>query len=211
MDPREKQIMASEALSPERATGIRSAVKSKYREVAIQPEGKFPYPTGKESALTLGYDLSWLEKIPAEVLKRFVGVGNPFKIRVPQPGNRVLDAGCGCGMDTFIAALLAGSQGQAHGIDLTAEMLDLARAAVASSGIDNVEFREGSIEALPFEDATFDLVISNGALNLIPDKAAAFSEIARVLRPKGALAAADLLVVETIPPEVLANTDAWST
>ena len=113
-------------------------------------------------------------------------------------------------MDTLIAALLAGSQGQAVGIDLTKEMLDLARVA-ASSGIGNVEFKEGSIEALPFEDASFDLVISNGVLNLIPNKAAAFSEIARVLRPEGALAAADLLVVETIPQEILANTDAWST
>jgi len=210
MDQREKQITTAEDLSPERAADIRSAVKAKYREVAAQPEGKFPYPTGSESALKLGYDPLWLSRIPANVLRRFVGVGNPFKIRAPRPGDRVLDAGCGCGMDTLIAALLAGFQGQAVGIDLTKEMLDLARVA-ASSGIGNVEFKEGSIEALPFEDASFDLVISNGVLNLIPNKAAAFSEIARVLRPEGALAAADLLVVETIPQEILANTDAWST
>jgi arsenite methyltransferase len=203
--------MVSEDLSPERAADIRRAVKSKYREVAIQPEGKFSYPTGKKSALKLGYDPLWLKRIPADVLKRFVGVGNPFKIRVPQQGTRVLDAGCGCGMDTFVAALLVGPQGQANGIDLTAEMLDTARAAAASSGTGNVEFREGSIEALPFDDAAFDLVISNGVLNLIPDKAAAFSEIARILRPGGTLAAADLLVIDAIPPEVLASTDAWST
>jgi len=203
--------MTFEDLSPERAANIRSAVKSRYREVAAKPEGQFPYPTGKKSALNLGYDPLWLERIPVNVLDRFVGVGNPFRICMPQPGNRVLDAGCGCGMDTFVAALLAGSQGQASGIDLTAEMLHLARAAAALLGTGNVEFREGSIEALPFDDDAFDLVISNGVLNLIPDKAAAFSEIARVLRPGGALAAADLLVIETIPPEVLANTDAWST
>jgi arsenite methyltransferase len=210
MDQREKWIMTAEGLSPERATDIRNAVKSKYREVAARTEGKFPYPTGNESALKLGYDPSWLSRIPAQVLNRFVGVGNPFRIRAPRTGDRVLDAGCGCGMDTFVAALLAGAQGQAIGIDLTEEMLNIARAA-ASSETGNMEFHVGSIEALPFADASFDLVISNGVLNLVPDKAAAFSEIARVLRPEGALAAADLLVVETIPQEILANTDAWST
>jgi arsenite methyltransferase len=206
-----KPIRIAEDLSQARAAEIRSAVKFKYREVAAQPEGKFPYPTGKESALNLGYDPVWLDGIPAEVLRRFVGVGNPFRIRAPRPGDRVLDAGCGCGMDTFVAARLAGPQGHACGIDLTTEMLDLARTAAASFKIGNVEFREGSIEALPFENDSFDLVISNGVLNLIPDKAAAFLEMARVLRPEGALAGADLLLVETLPPEVQASTDAWST
>jgi arsenite methyltransferase len=190
---------------------IRNAVRSKYRAVATEPEGHFPYSIGKESALNLGYDPLLLEKIPDKIVRRFVGVGNPLKIRTPHAGDYVLDAGCGCGMDTLIAALLTGPQGRAFGIDLTEEMLELPRSAAAAFKLGNVEFRAGSIEKLPFEDAVMDLVISNGVLNLIPDKATAFSEIARVLRPEGAFVAADLLVVDTIPDNVLKSMDAWST
>jgi len=203
--------MKLDAPSFERAVEIRDAVKSKYRKVATSPEGCFAYPVGVESALKLGYHPSWLEFVPAEVSSRFVGVGNPFGIRAPKPGNRVLDAGCGCGFDTFIAAALAGPTGRAVGIDITAEMLAVALAGAGSFDKGNIEFREGSIEKLPFENACFDLVISNGVLNLIPDKQTAFLEIARVLRPEGILVAADLIVTETIPEEVLASTDAWST
>ncbi len=197
--------------SLERAREIRNAVKSKYREVAQNPTGRFAYPVGIEGALKLGYAHSWLQLVPETVVSRFVGVGNPFSIRTPNAGDRVLDAGCGCGFDTFIAASMAGTTGRSVGIDITAEMLEVARSASGAFKSGNVEFREGSIEQLPFEDEFFDLVISNGVLNLIPDKQTAFREISRVLRPKGALAAADLLVTETIPPEVLASTDAWST
>jgi arsenite methyltransferase len=203
--------MTIEMLPPERAKEIRNAVKLKYQEVAKGPEGRFSYPVGAESVLKLGYPRTWMELVPAAVVGRFVGVGNPFSIRTPEQGNRVLDAGCGCGFDAFIAAALAGASGKAVGIDVTAEMLRVAQAASKSFKSGNVEFLEGSIEQLPFEDGFFDLVISNGVLNLIPDKQAAFREIARVLHSKGALVAADLLVIETIPPEVLASTDAWST
>ena len=203
--------MTIETLSPERANEIRNAVKSKYKQVAISPIGRFAYPVGVEGALKLGYASSWLESVPATVADRFVGVGNPFGIRTPKPGDRVLDAGCGCGFDTFIAGSMTGKSGMAVGIDITAEMLGVAQSASELFEHGNVEFREGSIEQLPFENGYFDLVISNGVLNLIPDKQTAFEEIARVLRPKGALIAADLLVMETIPPEVLASTDAWST
>ncbi len=195
----------------ERSSEIRSSVISKYREVAVKAEGHFPYPTGRESALKLGYDISWLESIPAEVVERFVGVGNPFSIRMPKPGERILDAGCGCGMDAFVSSILAGPEGHVSGVDLTAEMLVLPRTIAERSERRNLEFREASIEELPYKDSIFDLVISNGVLNLIPDKKAAFSEIARVLRPDGTLAAADLLVTEKIPPEVASSKDAWST
>jgi len=197
--------------SPERAVELRSAVKSKYQKVAASPENHFAYPVGKAGALKLGYSHSWLGYLNADVIDRFVGVGNPFSIRPPKPGDRILDAGCGCGFDTFIASALAGPTGRAIGIDLTAEMLALPRLAAESFKHGNVDFLEGSIEKLPFDDGSFDLVISNGVLNLIPDKQAAFAELARVLRLKGALVSADLLVIETIPPEMLANTDAWST
>lgn len=203
--------MKIETMLPERAKEIRNAVKSKYRKAAKTPSGLFAYPVGIEGALKLGYARSWLELVPELAARRFVGVGNPFSIRTPEEGDRVLDAGCGCGFDTFIAASMVGITGRAVGIDITAEMLEVARSASETFKSGDVQFWEGSIEQLPFEDESFDLVISNGVLNLVPDKQAAFSEIARVLRPNGALAAADLLVTETIPPEVLANTDAWST
>jgi arsenite methyltransferase len=204
-------VTSCEAVSPERAAEIRAEIKSKYKAVSVQPEGHFPYPVGRESALKLGYDTKWIEGMPAEVVDRFVGVGNPIRIRLPHRGACVLDIGCGCGMDAFVAASLAGPDGQATGLDLTEEMLAHARLAAIRSGLVNLEFRQGSAESLPFDTAVFDLVISNGVLNLVPDKAAAFSEIARVLRQGGAFAAADLLVIETIPPEVLAGKDAWST
>ena len=202
--------MAMETPRSERAAEIRKAVTAKYREVAKSPAGHFAYPVGTEGALKLGYDSSWIELVPQAVANRFVGVGNPFSVRTPKSGDRILDAGCGCGFDTFIAASMAGS-GVAVGVDITAEMLDIARSASKTFRNCNIEFREASIEQLPFEDDSFDLVISNGVLNLIPNKLTAFGEIARVLRPKGTLIAADLLVIETIPPEVLASTDAWST
>ena len=203
--------MGLEDLAPERASEIRNAVKSKYRDVAKQPEGHFPYSIGRESALNLGYDPSWLEEISDDVVARFVGVGNPFRIRVPNPGERVLDAGCGCGLDTFVSSLLVGPTGQAAGVDFTAEMLKLPRAVASEFVRQNVEFREASIEKLPYADGIFDFVISNGALNLVPDKKAAFSELSRVLKPEGILVSADLLVREEMPPDVIASKDAWST
>lgn len=198
-------------LDSAQAAAIRNSVKSKYREVAERPAGHFPYPVGKESALNLGYDPDWLEEVPVDIVERFVGVGNPFSLRRPKPGDRVLDAGCGCGLDAYVSSLLVGHDGRVSGVDLTSEMLARPRAASANFRMQTLEFREASLESLPYRDATFDLIVSNGVLNLIPDKQAAFSELARVLKPGGALAAADLLVMEEIPAEVLKSKDAWST
>ncbi len=203
--------MGLESYTLERSSEIRSSVRSKYREVAKRPEGHFPYPIGKESALNLGYNPSWLDKIPDEVVARFVGVGNPFSIRAPKPGECVLDAGCGCGLDTFVSALLVGHEGWVSGVDITAEMLKWPRAVSLKFSKQRVEFQEASIEDLPYEDRIFHLAISNGVLNLVPNKKAAFSELARILKPGGALAVADLLVMDKIPPAVLASKDAWST
>jgi arsenite methyltransferase len=203
--------MNIEKLSCERAEEIRSAIQSKYQKVAISPEGFFAYPVGEEGALKLGYDPAWLALVPSTVVSRFVGVGNPFSIHRPKPGERILDAGCGCGFDTFIASSMAGASGKAVGVDITADMLAIAQSAAKEFKNGNVEFCEGAIEQLPFEDGYFDMILSNGVLNLIPDKPKAFKEIARVLRPEGVLIAADLLVMEAIPAEVLASADAWST
>ena len=190
---------------------LKSTVKRKYRGVSRKPEGQFPYPVGQESLERLGYPREWISAVPKDVVDRFVGVGNPFSIRPVQKGERVLDIGCGCGLDSFVSALQTGQEGLVFGIDLTAEMLEWARNAKANTILDNLHFREGSAEELPFEDGAFDLVISNGVLNLVPNKESAFREIARVLRPEGNFVAADLVVVESIPEETLASMDAWST
>ena len=200
-----------ECLSIEKRDAILKTVREKYSAVSREPAGKFSYPVGRESALGLGYAPEWLAQLPAEIVDRFVGVGNPFSIRKPRPGERVLDVGCGCGFDSFVASGLVGPEGRVVGLDLSPEMLAFAREALGTRPLPNIEFKDGSVEALPFEDGSFDLVISNGVLNLVPDKNAAFREIHRVLRPGGTLAAADLLVIESIPEEVLADSDAWST
>lgn len=203
--------MKNQTLSDERKRELREAVRARYRDVAIQPQGHFPYPVGRDSVVALGYKSEWLAAIPPGIIDRFVGIGNPYSVAKPDPGHHVLDVGCGCGLDTFVAAHLVGPDAPAVGVDLTPEMLTSARQAAAESRVANVRFEEASVEALPFRDQSFDFVISNGVLNLVPDKDAAFREIRRVLRPGGTFLAADLVVVETIPPEILADKDAWST
>jgi len=195
----------------DRAAGIRAAVREKYRDVPAEPRGKFPYPVGRESAIGLGYNPAWLDAIPPEIVSRFVGVGNPYRIRAPRRGEHVLDIGCGCGLDTFVAAELVGPEGHVAGVDSTPEMLDVPRRILRRSPDRPIALFEAYAEALPFRDGSFDQVISNGVLNLAPNKDAAFAEIARVLRRGGVFAAADLLVIDTIPEETLADLDAWST
>lgn len=203
--------MIQEHPSRARARALQSAVREKYRSVARRPEGRFPYPVGRKSALRLGYERAWLDAVPDPVVRRFVGVGNPFAARRPRDGERVLDLGCGAGFDAFVAALLVGQGGRVVGLDLTREMLDVAREHARAWALKNAAFRTGRAERLPFEASEFDLVVSNGVLNLVPDKDAAFQEAYRVLRPGGAFAVADLLVTERVPEEVLADMDAWST
>ena len=190
---------------------LRRAVREKYRNTTTPPIGRFPYPVGRPSAIGLGYEPEWLDRIPDGVVDRFVGVGNPFTVARPGAGQRVLDVGCGCGLDVCVASLLVGPAGHAVGIDLTPEMASYAAGALPDRAPPNIEFMTADVESLPFKGDTFDLVISNGALNLTPDKDRAFREIARVLRRGGRLATTDLLVREAVPAEVIANLDAWST
>ncbi len=203
--------MSARCLTEVEAAKIRAAVKERYAGVARNPDAQqIPYPVGRESLERLGYRPEWLAAVPLAILERFIGIGNPFGIRPVQPGERVLDVGCGCGLDTFVAASLVGPTGKVVGIDLTPEMLELPRQAQEKVHAENFRFIEASVEALPFDDASFDLVISNGVLNLVPDKDAAFREMARVLRDDGDFVAADIVVMETIPEEVLKSVDAWS-
>jgi SAM-dependent methyltransferase len=203
--------MSTECLSAVEAARIRDAVKERYAAISGEPNpAQIPYPMGRESLGRLGYRSEWLAGIPAWVIERFIGIGNPFDIRPVKKGERVLDLGCGCGLDAFVAASLVGPTGKVVGIDLTPEMLEWARKAQEELGAENLRFLEGDIESLPFEDGSFDLAISNGVLNLVPNKDAAFRQIARVLRDDGDFVAADIIVMETIPDDVLKSVDAWS-
>ncbi|NUN51062.1 MAG: methyltransferase domain-containing protein [Candidatus Brocadiae bacterium] len=191
------------------ADSLRRAIRARYTDVAADPRGHFSYPVGRRSARRLGYRPAWLESIPRDLVARFVGVGNPFPAARIRPGERVLDVGCGCGLDVFVAARLAGPRGSVVGVDLTPAML--ARPRRAARRFPTASFLTARAEKLPFPDASFDLVLSNGVLNLCPDKDAAFRELRRVLRPGGRLVSADLLVTDDIPARTLASLDAWST
>ncbi len=187
------------------ASGIsdaRHGVLEKYRKVAVSPEGLFRYPTGKKSALGLGYDPVLIASVPSAVCGHFVGVGNPLALGEIGVGEAVLDLGCGAGFDVFVAAELVGPAGRVVGIDLSPAMLAVAETGRREAGLAHVEFREAGVEGLPFPAASFDVALSNGVLNLVPDKPAALREIFRVLRPGGRLQACDMgLVGEEPPPD----------
>jgi arsenite methyltransferase len=181
---------------------IREGIAEKYRKVAVSPEGLFKYPTGEESAKGLGYPPDLITAVPRPIRERFVGVGNPFSLGSIHRGEVVLDLGCGAGFDAFVAAQFVGPGGRVVGVDLSPEMLAVARAALAEAGFPQIEFSDASIEALPFPDASFDVALSNGVLNLVPDKPAALGEIFRVLRPGGRLQACDIgLVGDRLPTD----------
>ncbi len=179
---------------------IRRGIAEKYRKVAVSPGGLFRYPTGEASARGLGYPATVLANIPPAIRERFVGVGNPFALGPLRRGEVVLDLGCGAGFDALVAAQLVGPTGRVVGIDLSPEMLAVAEVGRAEAGFAQVEFCAGAVEALPFPEASFGLVLSNGVLNLIPDKPAALREIVRVLRPGGRLQACDIGLVGDEPP-----------
>ncbi|MGH8720435.1 MAG: methyltransferase domain-containing protein [Burkholderiales bacterium] len=189
---------------------LREEVKSKYREVAANPNGSFHFHTGRRLAQRLGYDQSVVDAMPDSAVESFAGVANPLSLRKLAPGERVVDTGSGAGFDCFIAAHQVGSGGRVVGVDMLQEMLERSRAAAAQMGLEQVEFREGLIEEMPVEDGWADVVMSNGVINLCADKRRAFQEIWRVLRPGGWLQFADIANGKPVPESALRNIDLWT-
>jgi arsenite methyltransferase len=189
---------------------LRQAIREEYAEVAADPQRGFHFHTGRPLARMLEYADEWLVGIPEPSIESFAGTGNPFSLGEIQPGERVVDVGCGAGIDSLIAARKTGPGGRVIGVDMTPAMLDKARRAAKEMHLANAEFREGYAESLPVEDGWADVVISNGVLNLTPDKDAALAEMSRVLKPGGRLQIGDILVQRAVPESARRKIDLWT-
>lgn len=189
---------------------LRREIKREYSQVAQQPETITNFHVGRETAKRTEYEESWVAHVPPEALASFAGTGCPFRMGEMKPGETVVDLGSGAGMDSFIAAAQVGPEGRVIGIDMTQAMLDKAEAQRDAAGVQNLEFRKGFLEDLPVEDGTADAVISNGVVNLCPDKKAAFSEIFRILKPGGRMQIADILVHKQVTDNMRNNIDLWT-
>src|SRR6202162_6337437 len=190
--------------------GLRQAIQEEYAAVARDPGRGYHFHTGRPLASMLGYHDDWLEGLPEGSIASFAGTGNPFRIGLLQPGERVVDVGSGAGIDSLIAARMVGSEGRVMGVDMTPAMLEKARRSADGGGFTNVEFRQGLAERLPVLDSWADVVISNGVLNLTPDKDAALREMARVLKPGGRLQIGDILVQKAVPQDAKEDIALWT-
>ena len=190
-------------------SGLRQAIQQEYAAVATEPGRGFHFHTGRPLARMLSYADEWLEGVPEASIESFAGTGNPFSLGVLAPGERVVDVGSGAGIDSLIAARMVGPTGYVLGIDMTPAMLEKARRSAAEAGLENVEFRQGLGEELPVPDGWADVVISNGVLNLMPDKGTALGEMARVLKPGSRLQIGDILVEKPVPEGAKRNIDLW--
>jgi arsenite methyltransferase len=190
---------------------LREKVRHMYRAVARHPrDGHFHFEMGRPLAQRLGYTVAELDRVPRAALESFAGVGYHFDLAALQSGEAVIDLGSGSGTDAFVAAAYVGNTGRVIGIDMTDAQIDKARHLCGTAGLAPIEFREGIVEHLPVEDAVADCVISNGVINLCPDKRRVFAEAARVLRPGGRLAIADILAGVDFPPEITCNATLWA-
>jgi arsenite methyltransferase len=189
---------------------LETKVKDMYRHVAQEPEGKYHFELGRRLAEHLGYPAEVLDQIPDGAIESFAGVGYFFDLADLEEGESVVDLGSGSGMDVFFAAVRVGSSGSVVGVDFTIEQLEKARRIAKEAGFAQVELREGRIEKLPVEDASCDCVISNGVINLAPDKELVFAEAARVLRPGGRLAIADIVSEQQMKESIVCDADLWA-
>ena len=189
---------------------LRRRVAEKYRDVAQDPALGYHFHTGRPLARMLGYPQERIERLPAETVASFAGTGNPFLFGDLRPGETVVDVGSGAGLDTLLAAQQVGPTGRVIAVDMTEAMRRKAEAGVRALGLGNVEVHEGYAESLPVADGTADVVISNGVVNLCPDKPAVFREMFRVLTPGGRIQVGDILVHREVPQEAKDDIELWS-
>jgi SAM-dependent methyltransferase len=190
---------------------LRREIQTIYARVATDPDGAFHFHRGPHYAATrLGYDAAALDRLPESSTASFAGVANPHRIAPIPAGATVVDIGCGAGMDLLLAARAVGPMGRAIGVDMTEDMAERARAGAAAAGLDHVEVRIGDALDLPVESRSVDVVISNGVLNLTPDKARAYAEVFRVLKPGGAFLYADIVVAAELDESIRRDIDLWT-
>jgi SAM-dependent methyltransferase len=189
---------------------LRCQIQAKYTDVAREPEQGFHFHTGRPLAAMLGYAQADVDWLPEATVESFAGTGNPFSMGALEPGAVVLDIGCGAGFDTLLAARQTGPSGGVIAVDMTDAMLEKTQAGARALGLENVAVRSGYAEDLPADDATVDVVISNGVINLCPDKMLVMSEVYRVLKPGGRFQIADIVVHREVPQDARDDIDLWS-
>lgn len=189
---------------------LRHSIQQEYSAVASEPGRGFHFHTGRKLASILGYHNLWLDGLPSGAVESMAGTGNPFSLGELKPGEYVVDCGSGAGTDSLIAARMVGPGGKVVGVDMTPEMVAKAQQSAAEAGLTNIEFREGYLESLPVPDAWADVVISNGVLNLVPDKEKALSEMYRVLKLGGRLQIADIALQKPVPTRSKSNVSLWT-
>jgi arsenite methyltransferase len=198
------------AVAPVDVDRLRLEVQLKYRDVATNPEKGFHFHVGRSLAQMLDYPMEVVDTLPPRVVESFAGVNNPFTMGELLPGESVVDIGSGAGFDSLLAARMVGPEGHVTGVDMTPEMREKARANAALLALTNVEYVDGLAEKLPLPDASCDVVISNGVINLCPDKPAVYREIFRVLKPGGRVQIADVVIQKPLPDDAVSDIDLWT-
>ncbi len=192
------------------SAALEQKVKKMYSDVALNPSGEYHFEMGRSLAEKLGYNKNDLDRIPADAIESFAGVGYYFDMADLKEGDLVLDLGSGSGMDSFMAALLVGESGKVTGVDMTDQQLEKAERLRKEHQFDNVSFCKSYIESVPFPDGSFDAVISNGVINLVPDKEKVFAEVLRVLKPGGRMVIADIVTEKQLPENITCNSTLWA-